>query len=163
MTVAIWEQKDDLTLRPTPSRTHANEKRKKNTPGEKGGPLLTPPTPYPDLHRGPPQQSFSEHPLCANRADVRGKKPPSRGWHRSARTLEIQENKYWVGTADGQQSRKAPNFHQRGQTVYFPETVIWNEKEVVGGQGFCYRPKTVNQWPGKPCVVPHYVLDFIFI
>lgn len=61
MTVAIWEQRDDLTLPPTPSRMHANENRERNMPREKWGPFPTLPASPQIASKIPSDHSVSMH------------------------------------------------------------------------------------------------------
>ena len=155
MTVAIWEQRDDLTLPPTPSRMHANENGERNMPGEKWGPCPTLPPP-PNLHqRSPSDHSVSMHVSPPGQHGGHHKEGATDEeddtGHKQLKHRETNAGSGWVEAGSSIRrllTSTESAWTDQSRDRYFPETVMWNKqtKKVVRGQG----PESVNQWPESP-------------
>ena len=154
MTVAIWEQRDDLTLPPTPSRMHANENRERNMPREKWGPFPTLPTSPQLAPKIPSDHSVSMHVSRStgghHKEESQDEEDDTEG-QKQWKCKEINARSGWVEVGSSilrLLTEMGSNGQTTSETVNFPQTVTWNKqtKTVVRGQG----PESVNQWPESP-------------
>ena len=142
MTVAIWEQRDDLTLPPTPSRMHANENRERNMPREKWGPFPTLPTSPQLAPKIPSDHSVSMHVSRSkgghHNEESQDEEDDTEG-QKQWKCKEINARSGWVEVGSSilrLLTEMGSNGQTTSETVNFPQTVTWNkQKQWLGARG----------------------------